>query len=443
MALPLSTTFLVIGAGPAGLATAARLRELGYYRVTVLEKEAQVGGKCLSLLDSPGSGQAPHVYDLGANLTTPRYVQLRELADRLGLHLQTTADRRVVTVDPASPVPAPTTLQKLVLRLMVPVYSLVRSTTGIDRPGYVGLRDSVHLPFRTWLSRHFLGVLEPLFQTLFTSYGYGHVMDLPAIYALKFFDRTHFDAAVRVATGQAVEFTTEFQEGFQELWLRLVQHCGLDVRCGVEIVRIHRHGPEGQIQAWWRDAEGKLERLAFDRLVLACPLQDVAPFMARSPDERDLFDQIQTFDYWVTVARVAGLPDKATYVLPYANEIRPGWPTVYYPPVSGQDGVYTFYAYGGQGVDQQVVQDRIQQTVADWAIGHGQVTEILTTKHWRYFPHVQDTRHFYDVLDLLQGRDNTWYVGEVLSFTLTELVWEHARTIVDRMVQQDYPVPIE
>lgn len=431
--MPLSplTRFLVIGAGPAGLAAAARLRELGYGCVTVLEQEPAVGGKCLSLRDGP------YTYDLGANLTTPRYDRIRALADRLGVQRTPTASRRVVSVDPDQPAPQPSLLQRLMLKVLVPLYSLVRSTTGIDRPGYAGLRDSVHLPFRAWLRRHFLGAMEPLFQTLFTSYGYGPVMDLPAAYALKFFDRTHLEAAVLVATGRDVEFTTEFRGGFQGLWEELVTQYGLDVRTSVRVVRITRASGQGAVTARWRTADGQLHRGQFDRLVLACPLQDAWRFMALTEDEEPLFGRIETFDYWVTVARVSGLPDVSTYVLPYANQIQPGWPTVFYRPVGGEPGVVVAYAYGGPNVDEQVVVDRLAETVSQPAIGPGRLEEVLTTKHWRYFPHVKDSSDgFYDVLDLLQGRDSTWYVGEVASFTLVELVWEHARSVVDRMVSE-------
>ena len=54
----------IVGAGPAGLATAHRLHAEGFTKVTVLEKLPQLGGLCLTY---EFEGRA---FDLGANYVT-------------------------------------------------------------------------------------------------------------------------------------------------------------------------------------------------------------------------------------------------------------------------------------------------------------------------------------------------------------------------------------
>src|SRR4051794_37633337 len=68
----------IIGAGPAGLTVARALKQKGFRRVTVLERESRVGGKCSSfMLDG-------RTYELGAVVLTPRYRNVLALARELG-----------------------------------------------------------------------------------------------------------------------------------------------------------------------------------------------------------------------------------------------------------------------------------------------------------------------------------------------------------------------
>ena len=51
--------YLILGAGPAGLTLANRLKELGETSFLVLEKEAEAGGLCRSVMVVPTSPGCP------------------------------------------------------------------------------------------------------------------------------------------------------------------------------------------------------------------------------------------------------------------------------------------------------------------------------------------------------------------------------------------------
>lgn len=427
--LPLTSRIAVIGAGPAGLSAALALKERGFRDVTVLEKEAHVGGKCKSF------AHEGRVYDLGANLTTPRYRATRALAERLGMTLRKVADRRIVNLgkEEFESLADANVLERLVVRGGASLYVKLRHLTGIDRHGYAGLRDGVHQPFGDWLERHGLGRFRELFEVLFVAYGYGRMLDLPAAYALKFFDRVHLEASVDTVLGEDVPFTMDFVEGFQELWERIDTRLGIGTRRNA-LVEAVRRSPRG-VEIDWTE-NGRATSGRFDALIVACGLHDALAFLDASDDEERLFSKIRTNDYFVTLARVEGVPDLSTYVYPYARRFTPGEPTVFYPPVPGPDDVLVFYAYGGPGVDEDHVRERIVAAVTDPVIG-GRVVEFLTTQHWRYFPHVDSaamTAGFYDEIEALQGRWGTYYVGEILSFTLVEQNAEYARHVVDTRI---------
>ena len=81
------TQAVVIGAGPAGLAAALRLRELGVRELLVLEREAEPGGVLRQCIHD-GFGLAR----FGEALTGPEYAaRLWEPLDRQGISLLTGA----------------------------------------------------------------------------------------------------------------------------------------------------------------------------------------------------------------------------------------------------------------------------------------------------------------------------------------------------------------
>jgi hypothetical protein len=416
----------IIGAGPAGMSAAIELKMRGH-DVVVIEREASIGGKCHSLVHD---GRA---YDLGANLTTPRYDDTRALAEQLGMTRRRMSPRRLRHVDNpdeelASPLADANPVTRLLVRSGAELYLGFRELTGVDRPGYAGLPDGVKAPFREWLARHGLSPFRDVFANLFVAYGYGVMDDLPAAYALKFFDRVHLLAAVDVILGEPVEETNDFVEGFQELWERADAHFGLGVIRNANVVEVQR-SPQG-VRIRYEIGDSTHHAMV-DKLVIACPLDKALTFLDASPEEQRLYSRIEYYDYFVTAARTSGLPPVSTYVQPYCQHVEPGQPTVFYRPSADDpdDDVFLYYAYGG-GVGVDEVRANIERVVGKFG---GKIEEYLTTQKWRYFPHVSSDdmqAGFYEQLEELQGKWHTYLVGEALAFTLVELSADHARHVV-------------
>lgn len=423
-----SKRILIVGAGPAGLSTAMYLRKKGYTNLTVLEKEAVVGGKCRSFFHE---GRA---YDLGANLHTPRYTTIRGLGAELGLTERELLDRRIVNLsqEEFESLTDANLLERLMVRGGTSLYTLARELTGIDRHGYAGLRRGVRRPFGEWLDRHALDPFIEVFAALFIAFGYGEMTDLPAAYALKFFDPIHINSAVRVILGEELRTTHDWAEGFQELWERVDSTYELDVQRSVTIVELHR-SPRGVQVVYERD--GKRITSDHDALVLAMPFEQTRAFMDTSAEEERLFAKIRYNDYYTTAGVLGNVQENVTYVYPYARVFTPGYPTIFYPPVGDDpNGVHMFYAYGGEGIDEAVVRKNIEDIVARPEF-NGDLDRFLTTKHWRYFPHVDSDEMqggFFEDFEALQGQWNTFYTGELLSFSLTELIARYSEDLVAR-----------
>lgn len=422
--LPKTTRFAIIGAGAAGLSTAIALKKRGFKHVTVFEKDLEIGGKCHSY-----SYQGQN-FDFGANLTTPRYHQIRALANEVGMTFRHPPQRRIINVG-NQPFKSPMDLDfvtKILIRVGALVYSIIRGLTKINQPGYANLSKGLEKPFKLWLKSHGLGRFTEMFQILFVSYGYGHLMDLPAAYALKFFDHIHLNASVDVILGKDVETTLDFQEGFQELWKRLKDKYQISVLTNIDIQAVERKtsGVEIKYQS------GPISNTCrFDKIIIACPLQNL-DFLDKTQEEKDLLQKISTYDYYVTLAEIENLPPISTYVYPYAKTVTPGYPTVFYPPNGGK--LFLSYAYGGIGVDERKVHQKLRETVENPAVG-GKVTKFIHTQKWQYFPHIKSEdmqSGFYDQLENLQGQFHTYYVGEVMSFTLVELIYDYCDALVSK-----------
>jgi zeta-carotene desaturase len=81
---------LIVGGGLAGLSTAVELLDRGH-RVTVLERDARLGGKAASWRDADGDAvdMGQHVVTMGQHVVTPLYEHFLALAKRVG------ADRNI------------------------------------------------------------------------------------------------------------------------------------------------------------------------------------------------------------------------------------------------------------------------------------------------------------------------------------------------------------
>ena len=344
----------IIGGGPAGLSAAMYLKRKGYRDVVVFEKSDQIGGKCHSLV------YKGRPYDMGANLTTPRYEIIRGLGAELGMTLREIAPRRVVNLSDEH-FPSLTDadhLTAMLLRGGVSYYVAARALTGIDQPGFAGRREGVGRPFGEWLSAHGLERFREVFANLFIAYGYGLMDELPAAYAMKFFDHIHTFLAVDLILGKDIHATQDFEEGFQELWERVVVAHGIDVLRSSTVVQVQRD-PRGVHVSW--EHAGETQRRSFDQLILAMPLDKTRAFLDTSVEEERLFAQIGYYEYFVTAAVLSGVPQTTTYVLPYTQRYQPGQPTVFYVPIPDDPNrVYLSYAYGGEGVTEAVIRENLE-----------------------------------------------------------------------------------
>lgn len=262
----------IIGAGPAGLATAWFLKQNGFRNVTVFERHGRVGGLCFTINDGC------RAFDLGANYITLGYRETRKLARAVGAKTYRARPYIAVRIPESGegPLPPPGELPWLE---MTDVVREVRDSDGnpvrdpdgsirrvgwvrfawaivrffverwkvrgaIDRPNLdrIHQRPDLCVSFGEWLRARGLEDLRSLFSIPITLMGYGEIDEIAAPYALTYMSLGTFASMVIrqvPLVGLLFPWPRRFVLGFQRMWEALSWR--LDVRHDVEVKEIRRY----------------------------------------------------------------------------------------------------------------------------------------------------------------------------------------------------------
>ncbi len=400
----------VIGAGASGLSVAHHLQRAGYDRVTVLEREPRVGGKCSSVR------VGEHVYEMGAVFGCSDYRSTRTIMRSVGVEPAAMEGGHCYDPD-GHPMNLFTTRQYPRILRQLATYAWLSQVRyrRVNSPGLAGVDHDLHAPFAQFCRSHGLSAMESLVGPPFTGFGYGYVSEVPAAYVLKYLDLRTLEA-MRDRKRRFI-----WPDGVESLWSQVAQQH--DVRTGTKVVRVTRGGC---VQVETADDE-----LEFDALILACPLDEAVRFLDASPTERSLFSEITYYDYWVLLAETTGLPPGAGFVPERFGAEQRGHLMLWYQrwPDTPLD---TLYALGDPGMTEETVAELLAEDLDRMGASLDRVVEV---RRWRYFPHVSPTAMaggYYEQLEGLQGANQTYFAGEVMSFASVELCARYSEALVQR-----------
>ena len=433
----------VVGAGPAGLATAYRLHREGFTNVTVLEKLPQIGGLCLTY---EFQGRA---FDLGANYVTSSYRRIRKMAKEVRAEMYIEAN--------ASFYDTTTGKYQSILRT-------ARRNTSLPRFGYDSVRYlwkrwrlGRELPssgfavtdehpdllqsFGQWLDQQGLTSLRALFEIPITLMGYGPLDVIPAPYALTYMRVGSVLDLMIYGSMPFHRWPRRFVDGFQRFWARVAEP--LDVRTGVHITSVQRGADGVSVVAQFPtevDGNVVLEQrtLEFDWLVLCCPLQlsTTGEFLDLSAQEIELFERITLNPFCVTTYAMAPshafeLKTRLVNVTP-APERSSARPTIITQQFKDNPLVtfYTPVTDPGAGIEPAVLAG-VRQLAAEVSIHLPDHYE--TWNNFPYFPQVQVSdfaNGWYRRVEAMQGTNRTFYNGGIMAFELIEPIVEYSECLV-------------
>ncbi|OWM69223.1 hypothetical protein CDL15_Pgr025410 [Punica granatum] len=387
--LPLNTRIGIIGGGPSGLSAAYALSKLGYTDVTILEKYHSVGGMCESV----------------------EIEVIFHLAREFGAELEEMDSHKLALIDSFTG-----TYQ-----------DINEKAKDSNRIGVHAVSDIASDLTPAYLGAHGVESFPKSVQYGYTASGYGFVQDMPYAYIHEF-TRTSMAGKIR-----------RFKGGYTSLWEKISDSLPIKVLHNTEVVSVKRTASGVYVDAV--SSRGEVERMEFDKMIISgsFPFKNVKTYRSpaltcREPGkevldmgdlEKELFSKVRTIDYYTTVLKIKGfqhIPVGFYYFGEYVDD-----PSTIGNPVAMQrfhadTDIFLFWSYGNSDdVVGLVVEELVMKAVKSM---RGEVERVILQRQFKYFPHVdsEDMKNgFYERLESeLQGLRNTYYVGGLMAFELTE-----------------------
>lgn len=417
----------IVGAGPSGLIAAWELSKKGYQNVKVLEKSSQIGGKVLTYM------YEGLPYEMGAVITAPDYEIVLSLADELGVSLTETP--RSVAMDTTGHQLSMLAWSKELGFLRYP--KLIRDFSTFSwwvthhrdffEPGFSNTPAALNSTFDYFADTHGMhGVLEQ-YRPVMVGCGYGYAETMPAAYWMKLMKTFGHEYSKNILKGRP--FYQGFTDGWQNLWVQLVDKKRIDVRLNSNVVRIERSHDGESIKVITEDNE-----FDFDRVIVTVP--QLAPnFLTLTPEETLALQMIRTLPYKTTLAKIEGLPHRAhmwlrenSYLKDADGEDNDGKPVLI---SSNQDtDVYQIYQFTETAKTSNALREIMIRTVKNLGAN---VVEIIHEETFSYFPHFTVAafeRGIPQNIESLQGVGGIYYTGALFNFETVELASQHARWMV-------------
>ncbi|KAL8489800.1 hypothetical protein ACS0TY_025616 [Phlomoides rotata] len=284
----------------------------------------------------------------------------------------------------------------------------------------------------------------------YTASGYGYVQDMPYAYMHEF-TRTSMAGKIR-----------RFRGGYMSLWKRLSERLHAQVCCNTEVLSVRRDSSVINIE--FRTENGDIQERQFDKIIVsgAFPFSkgktyrstlintadNVSCRMDLSELEKKLFSKVQSIDYYTTALKIKGfehIPKGFYYFDEFMDD-----PSAIGNPVAMQrfyedTNVFLFWSYGNSADIQGTKVAELAIAAAKRMGGEIQGEGVILQRRFNYFPHVssKDMKDgFYDKLELqLQGQRNTYYIGGLMAFELTERNSGYAFQLVRKHFSNDGPTP--
>lgn len=402
----------IVGAGAAGLTAAETLKYLGYENITVLEKNTKAGGKCRSY-EYDGKK-----YELGAGLIAENNKTIFDLIKKYDIELRpvksyTDNQYDVETTEKIEDFFKLSDKISFLWQLLIKYRRLCIKYNTITEAGYKKIDPALIQNFNDWAKEHEIPILLENFERYFTGFGYGYCSETPAAFILKYIDWETVKSFVRG------NFYT-FPNGIQSLWEKVAKQHNVFYESAV------KHVTRKEVIT----VKTFTDSYEFDYLLISSPLDDCLNFMPATKEEQFLFSKIEYNDYQTYAYSIDSFPNTTGFLPKYFNSNEKNQPMFWYKPFIDSN-FYTFYVLSDWKTSQAQIQQNIEKVIQKFG---GTIKKFHVCHKWKYFPKFSSENMkngLYDRLEDLQGENNTFYIGELPSFSTVELTGSYAKELVE------------
>ncbi|XP_021351265.1 uncharacterized protein LOC110449016 isoform X2 [Mizuhopecten yessoensis] len=451
---------------------AYRLKEEGYTRVKIFEKNDYIGGKSKTLYHR----RVPH--EMGTVYTQPDYTEIYKLVKEFDAGDILPMPSPDIWVSKNPPIYM-TTLENSIRILMKnrPNITTPTEAAGIIQQSivkYVGLHNTlfgtyegelmprpcenvlsqVNMTFEVFLTTNNIEGLEGIILSALTMQGYGHIDEISALYGMMWVTPQLLLGLVKPIITPEDRVVKILSKGFQSLWEQIARQNNLNVKLSspVKTVSCLKHG-RGFCVKYMKC--GRLYGEKFDFIITSPTMKSMSDIIRFKPKVRELFSK--TFnDYFTTTLADTdyGVNRGKTPQDYYAFNIiakeessvwghRDSYSSLNYII----EGNYTEGNPGGQNVQSSVYYQLSKQkpdpkTLTRKLRAHISTVEVsdnLKIKDrfiWNYFPRysVSDMASgiLWDIFDI-QGKHNIWYIGSSVSFESVKSVVEYNNLLLRQL----------
>lgn len=457
----LNQRICIIGAGPAGTSAAMYLEKAGYDNYVIYEKTNRVGGKCLSpkmeVTKTDGTKE-DRTIEMGAVMGCDTYFAVEE-CEKFGgaTHRDGPPMGRVFKLTDGTDLKqSKLSLLKKLMKLNKLSKILDKKYKGYDLNGHRGVAQGKYegmcpspkmklarvkgenpnlkdlsLPFSEFLKLNKCEDAEMVWKGPFTSFGYGYFDEIPAAYVLKYLDA--FTVRQFLKTGKL----WTWKDGTESIWQGVNNHLKHPALLNSEVTKIRRENSKVYVTV-----NGSGEE--FDKLIICTPLEMFLDYGDPREEEKELFSKIQNKKYFTMAVRTAegNTPEISYYFFQNMTNETIGHMMVFYHrwPVGEvkEQPVVTFTLRNHEGMEDVPFEQAKETTLNDMKVCGKEVVKTERIDDWYYFPHVSCSDYkdgWYDKVEAMQGKDNTFYAGEVMSFGDMEETVEYSKDLIYRFFE--------
>lgn len=455
----------IIGGGPAGISAAMYLQKKGYENYVIYEKLNKIGGKSYSpKLKVNGEERS---FETGAIMGAITYHAVHEVelfggvghddGPNMRRMYRDSSGKEIFPFDIKKDFSVKKTLNLLKLKSQMKKLVKIMNTKykgydcyghrGVAQGRYSGLSKEVGnalehiegvnpnlkdlaLPFDQFCRLNGVEEVMKIWIGPYTSFGYGYFDEIPAAYVMKYLDTT-----------TAIEFINmrlwTWKDGTQSIYEAANRKLLHPAKLNTEVVKVER--PEGKVLVTIKDKDGERTE-EFDKLIVTTPLDYFANYADAREEEKELFSKIIHEKYVDFIAKFPADkgPTISGYIFDNMTYQRLGHAMVYYHRWEdlGANCPSTVYALRNHMGSKDVSYDYTVNTmVKDMELCGFPVEERLYEQETYYCPHVSPKDYadgWYDKLEAMQGKQNTFYAGEIISFGDMEDTCAASKDLVER-----------
>ncbi|MCR5090893.1 MAG: FAD-dependent oxidoreductase [Oscillospiraceae bacterium] len=446
----------IVGGGPAGLSAGMYLEKKGYLNYSIMERSNRVGGKCWS------PNYKGRRYEMGAIMGVPSYYAVQDVEQFCGIThdgpklMNEFKDNNGDVITPFAPdqpnfAERNEQLKKFAMLLETKYKGYdVNGHRGVAQGRYDGFavtpgREKVEgenpnlkdlaLPFKQFMEMNGVPLVMDYWAGPFTTFGYGYFEEIPAAYVLKYLDFQ--------TTMNFLHFNLwTWKDGTQSIWESLDQHLKNPARLNCDITKVERR--DGKVYV---HCNGAVEE--FDKIIVTAPLfvpgsradgmKGMVDYFDARSDEKELFSKIdyERYDVQAVETKSEDQPKCSFYMWGNITSDRVGHMMIYYRRWADTlDQVLTTYALRKHRNCDEIPYETVRSNVhKDLETCHSPASRVVNEWSTYYFPHVFTEDYaagWYDKVEAMQGKYDTFYAGEVMAYGDMDETAEYSRELVER-----------